>query len=214
MPVGVQPPAQTELAVLYCPTRRSSMEANGRYALCQRIDPTWGKGGNDYGGCIGSAIGWDINSNTATLANRGTYSLTATQIANEIQPLPNVQMGLARLAHPLEVGIFYVNSSVSIDDISDGTSNVIMVGEVDRLTATSSALTTSSDGWAWGGAATLFSTRGGINKGVFDIPASAHEQATHFALADGSARSINENINLLLFQNLGNIANGASVSEF
>ncbi len=65
------------------------------------------------------------------------------------------------------------------------------------------------------GAATLFTTRLGNNKAVhYDGPGSEHDGMAQFCFADGSVRSVSENVNLFTFQNLGNIANGISVSQF
>jgi prepilin-type processing-associated H-X9-DG protein len=147
--------------------------------------------------------------------------------------------------------VFFVNSSTGIGDIRDGTSNVIMAGEVMRLNgyfgvgstinngvstvgggtgiggvggmgvggmgvgglgglnSVGNPLLQSSDGWAWGGPATLFSARFGPNKGVhYDNPGSEHPGGIcQFVFADGSAKPLTQNINLTIFQNLGNIAN-------
>ena len=122
--------------------------------------------------------------------------------------------------HPTNRGIFYVNSNTNMRDISDGTTNVLLVGEVQRLNddptllTPPTGITTSSDGWAWGGAATLFATTLGINKPQFDNPGGPHPQMAQFCFADGSCRPINENIDLPTFQNLGNMASGIPVSEF
>ena len=59
------------------------------------------------------------------------------------------------------LGPFSVNRAVGIRDVTDGTSNVIMIGELQRLngldlngngtvTDATEVQTISSDGWAWG----------------------------------------------------------------
>src|SRR5262249_16638884 len=67
----------------------------------------------------------------------------------------------------------------------------------------------SSDGWAWGGAATLFSCRFGINKGVhYDNPGSSHAgQVAMFLFCDGSVHTISPSVDLTVFHNPGHIAN-------
>src|SRR5213075_2562556 len=97
-------------------------------------------------------------------------------------------------------------------DISDGTTNVIMAGEVMRMNGltpsagvvqtTVNPLLVSSDGWAWGGPATMFSCRFGINKGVhYDNPGSSHPgQLAQFLYCDGSVHTLTPNINLTVFQ--------------
>ena len=114
--------------------------------------------------------------------------------------------------------MFSVNSSTSIQDASDGSSNVFFVGELMRLNAVAVSgndLLRSSDGWAWGGAATMFSTRFGLNKGVhYDNPGSAHVGGANFMFVDGHVRTVKDNINIVIFRNLGNIANGVPVPNF
>ena len=206
---GIEPPAQTEIAAFYCPSRRGNgiMDVN-RFAYTLKVDNTpgvWTKGGNDYGGCMGSVIGFDIFTDPLL---RPTFHLTPAQlkITTSIPP---------ESPEPRNQGIFFVNSSTTISAISDGASNVLMVGEVMRLNDPIDPLLRSSDGWAWGGAATMFTAWVGINKGFqFDEPGSEHPGLAHFCLADGSVRSISENVDLPTFQNLGNIAYGIPVSGF
>ena len=209
-------PAQTEIPVYYCPTRRSDMDLE-RTAYCFRIGDTrtnieipWNKGGNDYAGCIGSGVGWDDTLSPREFG-RHTWHLTPEQVRNQ----PD-QIALPFGPNHLHSGIFYVNSNTRFRDIVDGTSKVIMVGEVMRLSRQNAdQVVLSSDGWAWGGAATMFSTRFGINKGVhFDNSGSDHKQGANFLLADGSVISLSENIDLTTFRNLGNKANQIPVTEF
>lgn len=199
-------PAQTDIPVFYCPTRRQTMKAN-EYVNIFRVSQTnWALGGNDYGGCGGSG-------QLFLDQQRATFYLTAAQIQNN--PTGNNPPA------PLHQGIFGVNSKVSLADVSDGASNVIAAGEVMRLNNLPNApgnvnnILQSSDGWSWGGPATMFSTRFGINKGVhYDNAGSNHSGVAQYLLADGSVKSINQNINLTVFANLGNIANGIPVSDF
>jgi prepilin-type processing-associated H-X9-DG protein len=92
-----------------------------------------------------------------------------------------------------------------------------MVGEVMRMNGlfqqNVNPLLISSDGWAWGGAATMFSCRFGVNKGVhYDNPGSNHPGGVaQFLFCDGSVHPLNQQLNLTVFQNLGNVANGMAV---
>lgn len=213
-------PAHTDIPIFYCPTRRATMITN-EVQYVQRVNylnPAipWTKGGNDYSGCIGSGIGWML---TAQQFHKGTFHLTAAQMRDHGgTPGPlGLTPGLTILPSPFDLGIFYVNSNTRISDIADGTSNVIMVGENLRLNVPLDVnpLRNSSDGWAWGGAATLFSTRLPPNKSLhFDNSGSAHEGSAHYLFADGGVRTISENINTVTFQNLGNMSNDIPVSDF
>jgi prepilin-type N-terminal cleavage/methylation domain-containing protein len=199
-------PGQTDIPVFYCPTRRSTMQSNTNINVFTVSQGNWFKGGNDYGGCGGSG---QLFFDSA----RATFYLTQAQLSNN--PAVN------NPPSPLHSGVFGVNSSTSLRDITDGSTNVFAAGEVMRLNnfptapGTVNNLLQSSDGWAWGGPATLFSTRGGVNKGFhYDNPGSSHAGGALFLMADGSVKLINQNINLITFANLGNIANGVPVSDF
>jgi prepilin-type N-terminal cleavage/methylation domain-containing protein/prepilin-type processing-associated H-X9-DG protein len=199
-------PAQTEIPTFYCPTRRNNAQTKILTNVF-RVNQNWTGGGNDYAGCAGSGqVFFDQQLHA-------TFSLTAAQLANN----PG---GINPPAQP-HMGVFGVNSNTNMRDITDGTSNVIMAGEVLRLNAIPNSVNNvnnilqSSDGWAWGGAATMFSTRFGVNKGVhYDNAGSSHPGLAQFAFADGSVHSISQNVNQTVFANLGNTSNGVPVSDF
>ena len=196
---NIEYPTQREIAGFYCPTRRNRMDPQ-TYTNVRRVDPAFTKGGNDYAGCIGGVIGWDD-------VTRATYSLSAVQVTS----LP-----LGALYGPQQAyqGSFYVNSNVREATMSDGTSNIIMVGEVPRLNVVGVPLQQSSDGWAWGGAATMFSTRNGINKKLhFDGAGSDHTGGiAYFLFADGSVHTVSENVDFKVYQNLGTIQFGGPLN--
>lgn len=205
-------------------------------------DIEWTKGGNDYAACIGSSIGWTLDADVNN--HRGTWHLTSDQLEFEQVNDPDLEAGVipgnSSLPNKFDLGMFYVNSNTGMHTVEDGTSNVIMIGERMLLNCDDLLLRLddddpdddiddelcdptddrvdielSSDGWAWGGDATLFSTREGINKGThFDNAGSEHAGGAQFGLADGSVRFINENIDLRTFRNLGNMGNELPVSEF
>lgn len=200
-------PAQTDIPVFYCPSRRASMLTNQYTNIFRVVPQTWTQGGNDYGGCGGSGqLFFD--------QQRATYHLSQAQ-------MQNAPLGTSPPT-PLHLGVFYVNSNTNIRDVTDGTSNVMAAGEVARLNAFPTAvgnvnnILQSSDGWSWGGPATLFSTRsGGPNKGIhFDNSGSSHPGLAQFVFVDGSVHSISQNVNLTVFMNLGNVANGIPVSDY
>ncbi len=205
-------PAQTEIPAFYCPSRRRNMNI-AQYNNCIRINPNFTGGGNDYGGCAGSGVLFNDND------NRATYDLMAAQLSNN--PFTSfLPAGNHR-------GVFAVNSSTRISDVTDGTSSVIMAGEVMRMNGLAqlninnpqqvfNPLLISSDGWAFGGAATMFSCRFGVNKGVhYDNTGSSHVGGiSQYVFCDGHVQTITQNVNLTIFQNLGNIANGVPIPVF
>jgi len=209
-------PARTHISSLYCPSRRPSMETNGRFSQTLRVDPTWTTGGNDYAGCVGSGIAF----HTANNGPPQTYQVTPVQLTASV---PTGANRSPLTQHPFHIGIFGVNSSTTISGISDGTSNVIMIAER-RIFQVPAALNggtvaerTSSDGWAFGGPATLFSTRlapqpNGMQFGRhFDEAGSDHPMGFNALAADGSVHFISQNIDLTTWNNLGNISQGSPV---
>ena len=73
----------------------------------------------------------------------------------------------------------------------------------------------SSDGWAWGGPATVFSTRIAPNKMLhYNDAGSEHPQIVQVLMADGSVRIMSENIEITTWRNLGNMGNGIPLSDF
>ena len=214
-------PPKTDLAAYYCPSRRGKMLATSTYAACDRVDSLnpsafpWTQGGNDYAGCSGSAI--TFHDNPQDVTDRQTYALLPAQLAFTVVTTLNNVNGLNFTTSPYtqfssNVGIFGVNSFVSFRDITDGTSNVIMVAErrVSQLTVPTNQR--SNDGWIWGGPATLFSCRLAPHSGLYyDEADSPHDQIVQACLADGSVKIISVNIDLRTWRNLGNMGQGSPV---
>jgi prepilin-type N-terminal cleavage/methylation domain-containing protein len=215
-------PARQDIPVLYCPSRRDSMDAT-KYTTTDRIDigfpinaatnvngTPWTSGGSDYAACAGSGI---VFNDTA----RQTYDLTPVQLL----ATTNAAGFSAFNQNGLHVGAFTVNSSTSIAEISDGTTNVILVAErrlflpqnTNNIVNPNGAnVLRSSDGWAWGGPATLFSTRNPPHWGQhYDEADSNHGDIVQVCLGDGSVRPISFNIDRRTWRNLGNMSQGAPV---
>lgn len=203
-PSGV-PLATARIAAFRCPSRPEGKHQNVMFLGWSTT------GGNDYGGCFGAgnlAINSTGSGSFPNLGDRTTYYGT------------NPTSARGDLAN--NGGIFHVNSSTRLGDILDGTSNTIMIGEVQRLYNVGSAPTqVSVSAWALGGLPTLFSTydltvqsRAGINALQREAAGSDHSGGSHFGMADGSSRFISENIDLKLYKSLGTIAMGEVVSEF
>ncbi len=124
-------------------------------------------------------------------------------------------------------GIFFMNSSVSIRDISDGTTNTFLVAEV------TTKLSASMDG---GDRKYNFSSGGDqnppqdvseyligmeigtngdpINSGSEEATGSFHTGGCHFLLGDGSTRFVSENINQDLYQDLSTRSGGEVIGNF
>ena len=111
-------------------------------------------------------------------------------------------------------GVFFLNSRIRFDDIDDGSSNTIFIGEV---------ADPDSLGWISGTRATLRNTGSIagriIRNGAIPITqnnnlllvggfSSFHTGGANFAFGDGSIRFISQSISPVLFQKLGDRHDG------
>ena len=199
----------TDLEALYCPTRRNAMLASTIYGSTQRVDQAWAKGGNDYAGVTGSGTSFSE-------VPRQTYWLTPVQL----QATTNLAGISPYSQHGLNVGVFGVNSNTRIADIQDGTSNVCMVAERTVFKApviinnnnVNLNLIRSSDGWAYGGPATLLSFRDAPHTGLHFAEAdSLHPGIVQVGMGDGTVHQVSVNVDLRTWRNLGNMAQGTPV---
>lgn len=212
-------PAQAEISAYYCPSRRRSMGRSAEFAHNAYLDTasnvklTTGVfgGGTDYVGCVGSGIYFNR-------ASRSAFDLTGDQLqfyTNQVRTQANNFNQISGNA-----GILYTNSSVGLGDIKDGTTQTIIVSEGERFESLKQpSLRTqfqiASDGWAWGGPATLFTTLDGPNKELFfDFAGSAHGDLCMVGLADGSSRSVSQSVSSTIWQALGNISGSVPVQNF
>ncbi|MBN2021412.1 MAG: DUF1559 domain-containing protein [Pirellulales bacterium] len=203
--LGNRAVAAEDIAVLYCPSRRSAVPEDQLRLLL----PGFSRGGTDYGGCLGRVNGFNNTCNTAHHACghnfvAGTY----------LDPTDE------------RIGAFSPNSAVRPADLDiDGTSQTILVGELQRLLPAEGATgydrsnAFSNDGWAVAGVATLFVTAvagegtdagqyGGLNNGFFESAGSDHPNGAHFGMADGSTRFLSEDVDSQIYAYMGSIRDG------
>ena len=214
-------PAHTDIPSFYCPTRRADMNTS-KLTYVKRIDSLnpipqtglWSKGGNDYSGNAGRGflvndplVGGGGGGGGAGGNPRAIFAMTPDQVQNDTTFMYH--------SSPINRGVFYVNSSVRFPDVSDGTTQTFMVAENTRLNHQTQLLLQSNDGWAWGGMATLFTTRTGLNKNQhYDGPGSDHESGAWFLFVDGHVGFMNENLEQNTFRLLSSIADGLTVGEY
>ncbi len=192
--------AETELPVLYCPSRRGG----GLCTACDRVGTDWTRGGNDYAACSGSGITFNDEA-------RQSWALDEMQLAatlrGDVSPYSQA---------PRQRGLFGVNSRVTRVDVErgDGLAYVLLLSERRVFRSAAAGPQWSSDGWAWGGPATLFSARFAPHTGShYDEADSEHPWLVNVALADGRVRPIHWNIDLRTWTNLGNYAQGSPIQH-
>jgi prepilin-type N-terminal cleavage/methylation domain-containing protein/prepilin-type processing-associated H-X9-DG protein len=205
--LGNKSVASTDIAGFYCPTRRSHVRDDDKQIMFQN----WTSGGTDYGGCDGCG-----NIFINTLSNGASHEFDSGKW---------IYVAATK-------GIFVPNLTTKLNDIHDGLSNTIMIGEMQRLTPPGAVprgqdpryygpSRTSNDGWALGGVATVFTTAmtgegtdvgqpGGLNNSFFEDAGSDHPNGANFGLADGSTHFISENIDSQLYAYLGSIDDGVA----
>ena len=116
-------------------------------------------------------------------------------------------------------GVLFLNSQITYDDITDGSSNTILVGEFLPME--------NGLGWASGTRASLRNTGQFYGTEQRELlkqnpPAptvvggfgSYHPGGSQFCLADGSVHFLSRTVSKTLFNNLGNRADGAMMGKF
>ncbi len=106
---------------------------------------------------------------------------------------------------PEKKGIFGYDRLTRFADITDGTSNTIMVSDV---------VAKGRGPWAQGGTATIRALTSKPYVNGADGIGSPHTGGFHAALADGSVRFISQNINEDLLEALATLAGGEVVNDY
>ena len=107
--------AKMDVREFYCPSRRGGVSRSDVEIMYNG----WTSGGTDYGGCMGQVNGWDNGVNPSKSHNfcAGKY---ICYVGGETPT-------------PQQAGVFYPNSRTVLNQIIDGTTHTLLIGELQRL---------------------------------------------------------------------------------
>jgi prepilin-type N-terminal cleavage/methylation domain-containing protein len=208
--------AVTEVKTFYCPDRRTKLRPKDSGMMLAKW---WTGGGTDYGGCAGRHAAFTLKTG---------YNLCDASMHYDPDFVPTVNEQKIEDEDAKRWGIFgRVNACTSFAEVRDGTSNTIMIGELQRITDLTPG---SKDGWAVGGPATLFTTgalvqrkdkslkmvdspKDGrvVDNDFWGSPGSEHSNGAHFGLADCSVRFLSHPIDPNIFALLGSMADNEAI---
>jgi prepilin-type processing-associated H-X9-DG protein len=201
---------------LYCPSRRNALRPGDSVMM---LSKAWTGGGADYGGCVGRHAAFTLKTgyNLCDATMFYTPNFYPAPFKNQTDDVPEKRWGI----------FGRVNVSTERKEVTDGTSNTIMVGELQRITNITPG---SKDGWVIGGAATLFTTgammrcdgktvsctdqpdRGRLlNNSFWGSPGSEHPGGANFGMADGAVVFLPNTIDPTVFALLGSMADGEKI---
>jgi len=188
--------ARNDIPGLYCPSRRASVADISEGVLM--MFQNWEVGGTDYG------------------ANTGTGNCVNNERGHKISPrITCYQRLLPGNIIAEAIGPMDFNKISPLKKIVDGTSNTVMLGELQRTWdpeggeagtggVTGTWARRSEDGWFLAGAATTFGTKdgdvlqlwdnpGGVSNGFFEAAGSEHPRGANLAMVDGHVFFFSEN---------------------
>ena len=190
--------------------------------------------------CPSMSVPEHINNESIPARSPVSYRAVASSMAasDDASTIPAGSGTTVSLEQAIHDGMFFGCSSISLRDVTDGTSNTIMIGE----SFTDPSYVKDGQGmdywqigspqtgtWVLGGiGGTEYSEFAGstfgrinsrrdplVNGVIMEMSfGSWHVGGAHFTLADGSVKFINESVDLSLYRKLATRAGGEVVGEF
>jgi len=182
--------AETDIPTYYCPSRRNGVRPEDAPIIFSGFV----QGGNDYGGCAGPLnLFWDDADD------------------DQVPPCQKAYNGQLHrdAASTDQFGVFALNATVRLKQITDGTSKTFLVGELMRFN-TNECRYFSNDAWAPAGINTLFDVFWGVindagapSHSNFEGPGSDHPGGAQFAMCDGSVHFVSEHVDTPTVKRMG-----------
>ena len=205
--------ATQDIPMLYCPSRRTEVRSeDDQILLSQWVQAGAATngigGGTDYGGNLGAGNCW-----SETTGHYNQHTSTACTHGGGNDEGPDLTGPIVYSENPGGPG-------AELRTISDGTSNTIMLGELQRVfdpfgpqtgSGAEVRVNRSQDAWALAGVWNMFGVNdgqgnrnpGGLNNWFYESPGSEHPGGAQFCFTDGSATFISENIDSDVLRKLG-----------
>ena len=216
--IGSRTLVETPVATFNCPSRRAAkLYPDAGWLWAHNMQQPKSGARADYGGNAGE---YDVTGNSGTIAPYGNSELQKVDNGTYAWTQPNNING-----HASDNGVIYRLSEVKIRDISDGTSTTYLAGEKYLAPDAYETGTDSSDNetlYSGYDRDTILFTKNQATcqpmqdqEGFFNMLGfgSAHAGGFNVVFCDGSVRSQNYNIDLLLNRRLGVRNDGEIIVE-
>ncbi|MCA9064139.1 MAG: DUF1559 domain-containing protein [Planctomycetaceae bacterium] len=141
----------------------------------------------------------DFSQSWNAPANKSVFTTSLPSMLNPNLTKTTTDDGYAAGHYAGNIHLFPIGSAVEIREITDGTSNTLMIGEVGMGLA------------AWGDYLNIRDPMQGIGSGGSQFGGIPGQQGCQFVLADGSVRLISEDIDRSVLEALATPAGGEAI---
>ena len=236
-PAAPNQTVQTPITAFRCPSDSGQSVigiSNINGTATSQVPTPFGR--STYLGVAGTDPGWINATVGGASANVGTTTagppaVVTGAIGNYTDPSPQTGYAALTVTQQRFQGSFGANSRIGYRDMTDGSSNAIMVGERYTPISSSASAAVTGDG-TWVGASSNTSALGqGSVLGEASVPinfyftastprpqttgfGSMHTGGCHFLMGDGTVRFISQNVDMNTFRGLSRVADGAVVGDF